>query len=55
MVPWGLEKILVWVKDRYGNPPIIITENGVAMPGEDKMSTADAVKDEFRVNYLSGY
>ena len=35
VVPWGLEKLLNWVKVRYDNPPIIITENGVAVPNED--------------------
>lgn len=28
VVPWGIEKLLHWIKMRYGNPPVIITENG---------------------------
>ena len=28
VVPWGIEKVLHWVKMRYDNPPVIITENG---------------------------
>ena len=33
-VPWGLRKVLNWVKDEYGNPEVIITENGVSDDGE---------------------
>ena len=28
--PQGLTDILAWVRDRYGNPPLYITENGAA-------------------------
>ena len=33
-VPWGLRKMLNWVKDEYGNPEVIITANGVSDDGE---------------------
>lgn len=26
--PWGLRNVLRWVRDRWGNPPVYITENG---------------------------
>jgi beta-glucosidase/6-phospho-beta-glucosidase/beta-galactosidase len=32
-----MEKLLVWVKNRYNNPPIIVTENGVAAPNEGNL------------------
>ncbi|KAJ8982300.1 hypothetical protein NQ317_001160 [Molorchus minor] len=45
--PWGMQKILNYIKDRYGNPPVIITENGYSDGGE--------LKDEARVKYHRSY
>ena len=28
VVPWGFNKLLHWVSDRYANPGIFVTENG---------------------------
>lgn len=28
IVPWGIRKLVKYVKRKYGNTPIIITENG---------------------------
>lgn len=33
MTPFGLRRILNFIKEEYGNPPIIITENGVSERG----------------------
>jgi len=55
VVPWGFGKLLNWVKVRYNNPPIVITENGVAAPNEDTLPLQDIVNDNFRINYLSTY
>ena len=48
MVPWGLRKLLNFIKDRYGNPPVIITENGVS----DRNSS---MQDDHRVNFYRHY
>ncbi|RZB38654.1 Glyco hydro 1 domain containing protein, partial [Asbolus verrucosus] len=45
-VPWGLRKLLVWIKDNFSNPPILITENGHAQ---------DGLEDYDRANYHKGY
>ena len=30
VVPWGLYKALMYVKERYGNPTVILSENGIS-------------------------
>jgi beta-glucosidase/6-phospho-beta-glucosidase/beta-galactosidase len=27
-VPWGLYKAIIYIKEHYGNPPVILSENG---------------------------
>jgi len=51
VVPWGLRKLLVWIKDHYGNPEVIITENGVSDPPEEFGS----LNDQLRVNFYRDY
>ncbi|XVF04938.1 hypothetical protein REPUB_Repub05bG0127700 [Reevesia pubescens] len=31
VIPWGLERLLEYLKDVYGNPPIYIHENGLSL------------------------
>lgn len=31
VVPWGIRKLLNYVKEKYHNPPIYITENGIIL------------------------
>lgn len=38
VVPWGFRKLLVWIKERYNNPLILVTENGYADDGQLKDS-----------------
>jgi len=49
--PQGLTDILVWVKERYGDIPISITENGAAFfdPPE---AEGGRVRDPLRISYL---
>jgi beta-glucosidase len=51
MYPQGLADVLVWVKDRYGNPPVYITENGAAFY-DPPVVAGDALSDPLRVDYL---
>lgn len=48
--PQGLTDTLLWVKDRYGNPPLYITENGAAFP--DPATVSGRLEDPLRVEYL---
>ncbi|PNF23684.1 Myrosinase 1 [Cryptotermes secundus] len=44
VVPWGLRKILNWIKKEYKNVPVVITENGFSDDGK--------VNDTERTKYL---
>jgi beta-glucosidase len=48
--PQGLTDILVWIKQRYGDVPLYITENGAAF--DDPTSASPVVLDPRRVEYL---
>jgi beta-glucosidase len=47
----GLTDTLVWVKDRYGNPPTYVTENGAAFFDPPTIE-GDRLADPLRVDYL---
>lgn len=49
--PRGLTDTLVWVKDRYGNPPVYITENGAAFVDPASVN-GSGLADPQRVDYL---
>jgi beta-glucosidase len=52
--PAGLTRILTWVKSRYGDVPLYVTENGSAFM--DAPSAIDgSVEDPLRVAYLKGH
>lgn len=59
MYPLGLRKLLKWIDTRYSKdttrPQILILENGMMVPDEDKLLIADAVKDKMRVGYYKTY
>jgi len=55
VVPWGIHKMLVWVSERYGNPPIYITENGVDVPNENSIPLPDVLHDRFRIDFYDQY
>lgn len=44
IVPEGLHDLLVWIKDKYNNPKVMITENGYTDTGE--------MNDVNRVKYI---
>jgi beta-glucosidase len=52
VVPWGLREMLLWISERYDNPPIYITENGCATP--DEVSDGHCA-DPRRISFLQGY
>jgi len=49
--PQGLVDTLVWVKERYGNPPVYVTENGAAFYDPPTVE-GDHLADPLRVGYF---
>jgi beta-glucosidase len=47
----GLTDTLTWVRDRYGNPPVYITENGSAFY-DPPIVEGETHEDPLRVDYL---
>ncbi len=52
--PQGLIDTLLWVKERYGNPPVYITENGAAF-GDPPAAVNGRLEDPLRVAYLRAH
>jgi beta-glucosidase len=50
--PEGLHEVLNWLRTDYGNPPVIITENGAAF--DDRLEHG-RVDDPRRIDYLRRY
>lgn len=47
--PSGLHEVLTRLRDQYGNPRVIITENGCSDPFSDGPAVID---DQFRIDYV---
>lgn len=52
-VPWGFKSLLKWVANRYNNPEIIVTENG--MGNYDEGPIQEQINDLDRVEYYKTY
>ena len=52
--PQGLTDTLIAVKERYGNPPVYVTENGAAF-FDPPVADGDRVPDPLRVSYLRAH
>ncbi|XP_019239518.1 PREDICTED: beta-glucosidase 18-like isoform X2 [Nicotiana attenuata] len=53
--PEGMEKLVMYMKERFNNTPIIITENGIAESDNLNSSLADALNDTQRVEYMHSH
>jgi beta-glucosidase len=47
----ALTRVLTWVKERYGNPPVYVTENGAAF-FDPPCLDGDRVADPLRADYI---
>ncbi|GLT29372.1 hypothetical protein SLA2020_042440 [Shorea laevis] len=53
--PQGMEKIVTYVKERYNNMPMFITENGYGIVDKPNVPIQEVINDNKRVKYLAGY
>ncbi|XP_015065693.1 beta-glucosidase 18-like isoform X1 [Solanum pennellii] len=52
LYPQGMKKIVMYMRERFNNTPVVITENGVAENDNLNPSITDTLNDIHRVNYL---
>jgi beta-glucosidase len=52
VAPEGAKGILLWIADRYNNPNVYVTENGVAC---HETNFEQSIHDTKRIDYLAGY
>ncbi|XP_020247658.1 beta-glucosidase 18-like isoform X2 [Asparagus officinalis] len=55
VVPYGMEKIIIYVMQRYNNTPMYVTENGYGQPRNNGESLNDLINDTKRVEFLKNY
>lgn len=51
ITPFGFRKILKFIKDEYGNPPVYVTENGISERGEVDLN--DIHRTHYYKNYIN--
>ncbi|KAL6537845.1 Beta-glucosidase 6 [Orobanche minor] len=55
IVPHGIRSLMKYIKEKYGNPLVLITENGMDDRNSLFTSIKDACKDEKRIKYHNDY
>ncbi|XP_043722138.1 beta-glucosidase 18-like isoform X2 [Telopea speciosissima] len=55
VVPYGMEKIIMYFKERYNNTPMFITENGYSQASNEDVPVKDFLNDTARIEYLTCY
>ncbi|GKV16054.1 hypothetical protein SLEP1_g26760 [Rubroshorea leprosula] len=53
--PQGMEKIVTYVKERYHNMPMFITENGYGILNKPNLLNEEIINDIKRVEYMTDY
>ncbi len=50
--PDALHGLLIRIRDEYGNPPVMITENGAGFGDGDEVRDGDIIRDPHRADYI---
>ncbi|MCE0480948.1 hypothetical protein HAX54_038257 [Datura stramonium] len=53
--PKGIYGLMLHIKEKYKNPPIYITENGMAEANNSTMSLKESLNDDMRIKYYEGH
>lgn len=53
--PKGIYDLMLYVRDKYKNPPVYITENGLADANNASLPVKEALKDGLRIRYLASH
>ncbi|EFJ24735.1 hypothetical protein SELMODRAFT_149851 [Selaginella moellendorffii] len=53
IVPWGMYKALSYIKEHYGNPKVVLSENGMDDPAN--LTLSQSLHDTTRINYYQSY
>ncbi|KAI3467259.1 hypothetical protein Pfo_023922 [Paulownia fortunei] len=55
IVPHGIRSLMNYIRQKYGNPLVLITENGMDDGNSPFTSIKDVLKDEKRIKYHNDY
>ncbi|HLU81803.1 MAG TPA: family 1 glycosylhydrolase, partial [Trueperaceae bacterium] len=55
VAPGALRQQLLRLRDEYGNPPVVVTENGAAFADTERSVRTRRVEDRDRVSYMVSY
>ncbi|CAK9173630.1 unnamed protein product, partial [Ilex paraguariensis] len=55
VVPRGMEEIVNYLKNRYRNKPMFVTENGYSPPEKEEAQVQDVLHDVKRIEFHKGY
>ncbi|KAJ4842337.1 Beta-glucosidase 40 [Turnera subulata] len=55
IVPQGMRSLMNYIKHKYGNIPVVITENGMDDPNSIFIPLKEALKDDKRIKYHNDY
>ncbi|XP_054758147.2 lactase/phlorizin hydrolase-like [Lytechinus pictus] len=51
VVPWGIRRLLAWIKNEYGDLPVYVTENGYST--EDVKELDDVMRQKYYKSYVN--